>query len=777
MMLKSILVKSLGILLIAGLLAGLGTVSATGAPSDTAPSAPSGVLSFVEADFDSPGLNGATAVAVSPDGAHVYVASNWDDAVAVFRRDSTTGKLFFVEKEVDEVNGVDGLDGATSVVVSPDGAHVYVAGKHDDAVAVFTRNTTTGRIGFLEVKKDSDPDVDYLNGPQSLAISPDGKDLYVVSYYDDSLLHFDRNTSTGRLTWGDWEMEGVGGVTGMLGPYGVAATNYNVYVASLTGDAVAVFQRNTSSGWVDFLEHEQDEVGGVHGLDGARSVAVGLGRVYVASSEDDAVAVFDIEPADGSLTFLTHGEDGIYGAYGLDGAWGVATSGLHVYVASFTADAVVALQYRELPAPWLLHKGVWKDGVDGVDGVDGATAVAASPDGKHVYVTGVADDAVAVFARDSATGALTFVEACQNVDGIADATSVAVSPDGKHVYATGYNDDAVTVFNRSPDTGALSYWETIEDGDGGVNGLDGAYSVVVSPDGKHVYVAGRDDDAVAAFSRDPTTGSLSFVEYEHDGSGGANELNGARSVAISPTGGRVYVASAYDDSLTVFVRNTDTGELTYWDVMKEGVDGVTGLNGAWSVAVSPDGAHMYVAGYTDDTVAVFKWTSGFPVLAHVETEKDGINSVDGLAGASSVAVSPDGKHVYVTGADEHAVAVFDRNSITGELDYVEVQKNGSGGVAGLEYATSVAISPCGGYIYVTGCSDDTLAVFSRNSANGRLSYKGMEEDGVSGVDGLDGAFSVVASPDGKNVYVASVTENAVAVFQRYLVYLPLVIKD
>ena len=53
-----------------------------------------------------------------------------------------------VEVEQDGVGGLDGLDGASQVAVSPDGAHVYVAAFNDDAVTVFRRDASTGRLSF-----------------------------------------------------------------------------------------------------------------------------------------------------------------------------------------------------------------------------------------------------------------------------------------------------------------------------------------------------------------------------------------------------------------------------------------------------------------------------------------------------------------------------------------------------------------------------------------------------------------------------------------------------
>src|SRR5687768_96599 len=46
---------------------------------------------------------------------------------------------------------------------------------------------------------------------------------------------------------------------------------------------------------------------------------------------------------------------------------------------------------------------------------------------------------------------------------------------------------------------------------GGVNsGLDAPQTVVISPDGQSIYVAAQQDDAIAHFERNPTTGVITF---------------------------------------------------------------------------------------------------------------------------------------------------------------------------------------------------------------------------------------------------------------------------
>ena len=52
--------------------------------------------------------------------------------------------------------------------------------------------------------------------------------------------------------------------------------------------------------------------------------------------------------------------------------------------------------------------------------------------------------------------------------------------------------------------------------------------------------------------------------------------------------------------------------------------------------------------------------------------RNGDSGIRGLAGASSVTVSDDGKYVFVAGKAESSIAVFTRNAATGELSFAQV---------------------------------------------------------------------------------------------------------
>ncbi len=354
-------------------------------------------------------------------------------------------------------------------------------------------------------------------------------------------------------------------------------------------------------------------------------------------------------------------------------------------------------------------------------------------------------------------------EGVNGVTGLAGVLSVIVSPDGKQVYAAGGDDDAVDVFQRDPATGALTLTQTVKDGVDRVDGLAFASSLALSPDGAHLYVTGSRDDAVAVFTRDRTTGALTFVEAQKNGVGGIDGLKFARGVAVSPDGSFVYVVGQHDNSVVVFRRNALTGWLTFVEALREGVNGVDGLAGPLGLAVSPDGANVYVASGDESAVTVFERDATTGRLTLSDLEKDGAVNL-GLAGIHSVAVSPDGAFVYAAGQSDDAVATFARNQKTGALTFRGIAGEGIDGVDGLYGALWVTVSPNGKQVYVASTHDNAIAAFDRDLITGALAFV---EKQVGGPDCpcLSFARGVVVSPDGKNVYAAGASSNAVNVFR------------
>ena len=164
------------------------------------------------------------------------------------------------------------------------------------------------------------------------------------------------------------------------------------------------------------------------------------------------------------------------------------------------------------------------------------------------------------------------------VDGLASAYRVTLSSDENHAYVVGLDDDAVSWYERNASTGALTYGGMLKDGVDGVDGLDGVTSVTISSDGNHAYVTGWNDDAVSWYARNASTGALTYGGMLKDGVDGVDGLDGAEIVTLSSDGNHAYVVGINDDAVSWYERNASTGALTYGGMLKDGVDGVDGLD-------------------------------------------------------------------------------------------------------------------------------------------------------------------------------------------------------
>ena len=722
-----------------------------------------------------PLLENVSSVAVSPDGEHLYSVSYNDNAISVFARDvvaAAPGALSFIETHKNEVEGVSGLGGAFSVKVSPDGNHVYVAGSIDDAIVVFKRNVITGTLTWLAKYSNGTNGITGLDGAYAIDITPDGNHIYVTSPDENAVAVFQRNVISGELTLVQVIEDEAGGVTAMNFPLGIIVSQdgKHVYVTSFSDRALNVFSRDPLTGTLSLVEAHIDGQAGVDGLDAAYGAYISPdgNHVYVAGQDDNAISAFSRDDVTGALTYIDSYFDDTNGVNGLQGATSVIASpdGNYLYVSGSVEDAV-AIFSRDAGTGVLTYISMIQEGVNGVSGISYPLEIDISNDGKNLYVTGFGSASLAVFDINIITGMLDFkaseTGSGLGVSGLDGATATAISPDGNNVYVAGNNSDAIVVCSRDPLTGTIAYQQEIKDS-GTTDGLNGINAIAVSPDGAHVYSTGFWDKTLVLYDRNPISGNLNYVERYKDAINGVDGLNGANWVSISPDGNNVYTTGYWEHAVSVFTRNPATGVLTFVEVHKDGVLGVDGINRASQIEISPDGKNAYVAGNTDNAIAIFNRDILDGTLTYSGLLKDGIDGVDGLERITSLAISPDGLQVYTCGFNDDAVSVFDRDPNTGDLTFVDFLKNGVDGVIGLNGPSRVVISNDGEHIYVSSSNDDAIVAIRRNVVDGTMTYESVVFDTDVNVNGLDGAQSVSVSPDGKNMYVTGATDDAVAVF-------------
>ncbi|HJT91311.1 MAG TPA: beta-propeller fold lactonase family protein, partial [Mycobacterium sp.] len=493
-------------------------------------------------------------------------------------------------------NTVSVIDAATTTVVATitvGGNPANVAVSPNGATAYVT-NLDDGTVSVIDTATNSVTATIVVGDlPDGVAVSPDGAHVYVTNADDDTVSIIDAATNvvTDTVTVGENPR------TVAVSPEGT-----RVYVTNADGASVSVI--NTATNAVTTI--------GVGELPLGVAVSPDSTRVYVTNAADDTVSVIDAATRTVIAT-VTVGD--------FPGGVAVSSDGAHVYVANIGDDTVSVIDTATNTVTTAIPVG------------DGPTNIAISPAGATAYVTNSNADSVSVIALPATQSSLV---ALQGVPAMPTSLIRLVSDlvSGLWGMVARVTEAFQRIFlNRTPTT-AYDPAENNEAVDGVVTGdlnavdADGdplSFTLVqapqkgtikLHPDGTFTYTQSRDFAATGGTD-------VFIVKVTDEGS----HFHGLRAFFQSDAGHSTTATVAIFDPKVV--DTIDVGQ------------GPTGL------AVSPDGAHVYVSNRQDSTVSV------------IDTDIDNVTATIPVGDDPlEVAVSPDGDHVYVTSLLDGAVSVI-----------------------------------------------------------------------------------------------------------------------
>ncbi|MEI7918184.1 MAG: beta-propeller fold lactonase family protein [Candidatus Saccharibacteria bacterium] len=267
--------------------------------------------------------------------------------------------------------------------------------------------------------------------------------------------------------------------------------------------------------------------------------------------------------------------------------------------------------------------------------------------------------------------------------------------------------------------------------------------LTVSPDGKSVYEANyASTGTISMFSRDIGTGVLAAVTPPTITAGPLTS-----GIAISADGKSVYATNLStnpNNTISMYSRNTSTGALAPLSTPT-----ITAGARPQGIAISADGKSVYVANANSTFISMYSRDTSTGALAPLSTPTITTNFVGGMP--EDIIVSPDGNSVYVITLS-NIMITFSRDTSTGALSAGVARTNAqvAMGIAISSDSTSVYLTAAGGNVYM----------YSRDTSTGALTPLSTPTIALGNTLG-----DIAVSADGKSVYVAAF-QNYVYMYSR-----------
>jgi 6-phosphogluconolactonase len=186
-----------------------------------------------------------------------------------------------------------------------------------------------------------------------------------------------------------------------------------------------------------------------------------------------------------------------------------------------------------------------------------AHMIQADASGRFVLHVDLGLDQILIWKFDDQKGTLTPAE--QHVVALPPGDGPRhfhFHPNGRWLYSIQEEGSTVVLFDYDSKTGKLSSRQTVSTLPPGFAGSNFCSEILVSADGKFVYVGNRLHDSIGIFAVGPT-GELTYLEEEW------TRGDYPRSFSFDPTGKYLYCCNQRADHVTTFQVNQESGRLKF----------------------------------------------------------------------------------------------------------------------------------------------------------------------------------------------------------------------
>ena len=300
--------------------------------------------------------------------------------------------------------------------------------------------------------------------------------------------------------------------------------------------------------------------------------------LYIGSEVDNynggnhgSIAAYHINPQDGSLSLINQVDSQGAGPVYLS----LTPSGDHLLVANYISGVVAAFPVDangKLSEASSVHQDAGPAGAGKpAAAVEGSFAIsdhngphahmiATDPSGKFVFSTDLGLDRIYQWKLDPANGQLVandppFINASSAGAG---PRHFVFHPDGDVVFLINEEASVLTSYHFDKSNGTLSQLHSLSTLPPNFKGTNFAAGIVLSKDGKHLYVANRLHNSIALIN---VTGSGEMHWAEEFWTRG----DYPRTLTLSPDGKYVYAMNQRSDNITRFKVESSTGKLIFVD--------------------------------------------------------------------------------------------------------------------------------------------------------------------------------------------------------------------